>query len=341
MPLRLPRFCFAAFLLIAPLLSRAHLDTSPMRSAALAFLSSLTPEQQKKTVFPFDHRERENWHFVPRSRAGLPLKEMSPAQKDLALSLLRSGLSARGAAKAEAIIALENVLRELEGGALRRDPGLYYITIFGQPDPDAPWGWRFEGHHLSFNFTLPDADHLHFAPSFMGSNPAEVPHGPKKGLRILQDEDDLARTLVKSFDAAQRAIAVFSNRAPYDIITGNDREVSPLSPAGLPAAQMTPDQRAQLIALVKIYVDRWRPDVVAETFAEIKQAGLDQITFAWAGGFERGEANYYRIQGPTFLIEFDNTQNNANHIHTTFRDFKNDFGRDALREHYERDHHHP
>jgi len=312
-----------------------------MLAAANAFLSSLTPAQQKKAVFSFDDRERENWHFVPRSRQGLPLKEMSPAQKDLAIALLRTGLSARGAAKAEAIIALEDVLRELEGGALRRDPGLYYLTIFGGPVTDAPWGWRFEGHHLSFNFTLPDSDHIHFAPSFMGSNPAEVPHGPKKGLRILQDEDDLARDLVKSLDPAQRKIAVFSNRAPYDIITGNDREVSPLSPAGLPVAQMTADQRAQLIALLKVYIDRWRPDISTETFAEIEQAGIDHITFAWAGGFERGESNYYRIQGPTFLIEFDNTQNNANHIHTTFRDFKNDFGRDALREHYERDHRHP
>ncbi len=341
MPLPLSRLAVLAALVAVPCFSSAHVSTSSMIAAADAFLASLAPEQRKKAVHAFDDDERENWHFVPRSREGLPLKEMSGAQKDLAIALLRSGLSARGAAKAEAIIALENVLRELEGGARHRDPSLYYVTIFGQPGPDAPWGWRFEGHHLSFNFTLPDADHIHFAPSFMGSNPAEVPHGPKKGLRILQEEDDLARTLVKSFDAAQRQIAVISTRAPRDIITGNDRKISPLSPAGLPAAQMTADQRAQLIVLVKIYVDRWRPDVAAEAFAEIEEAGLDQIAFAWAGGFERGQANYYRIQGPTFLIEFDNTQNQANHIHTTFRDFKNDFGRDSLREHYQRDHHHP
>ncbi len=335
-PFRLLRLAPICLALAAA--AHAHTPTSHMLSAANAFLSSLSPAQQEKARFAFDDRERENWHFVPRSREGLPLKEMSAAQKDLAIALLRTGLSTRGAAKAEAIIALEDVLRELEGGALRRDPGLYYVTLFGQPATDAPWGWRFEGHHLSFNFTLPDADHIHFAPSFMGSNPAEVPHGPKKGLRILQEEDDLARALVKSLDATQRKIAVFSNRAPYDIITGNDRDVSPLSPAGLPAAQMTPDQRAQLIALVKVYIERWRHDIADETFTQIEQAGLDQIAFAWAGGFERGEANYYRIQGPTFLIEFDNTQNDANHIHTTFRDFKNDFGRDALREHYQHDH---
>src|SRR5690606_33964980 len=171
--------CLFAFTTTVP----AHTPTQPMRDAARTFLASLEPAQEKKARYLFDDDERQNWHFVPRSRAGLPLKEMSAAQQDRALALLRTGLSASGAAKAEAIIALENVLRELEGGALRRDPGLYYVTVFGDPSRGAPWGWRFEGHHLAFNFTLPDADHIHFAPSFMGANPAEVPHGPNKGLR--------------------------------------------------------------------------------------------------------------------------------------------------------------
>ena len=336
-PLRLLRFA-GCFLLIV-VTAHAHAPTAPMSDAASAFLVALSPEQQKKTRYPFADDERENWHFVPRSRAGLPLQEMSAAQKNLALALLRTGLSQRGADNAEAIIALENILRELEGGALRRDPGRYYVTIFGEPGK-APWAWRFEGHHLSFNFTLPNNDHIHFAPSFMGANPAEVPVGPKKGLRILREEDDRARALVKSLNESQRAAAVFSKRAPSDIITGNDRRVAPLSPAGLAASEMTPDQRAQLLALVRYYVDRWRQELADETFAEIEAAGVEKIAFAWAGGFERGEGNYYRIQGPTFLIEFDNTQNDANHIHTTFRDFKNDFGHDSLREHYDRDHPH-
>ncbi len=311
-----------------------------MREAAEAFLAALTPAQVQQTRFAFDDDERENWHFVPRRREGLALKDMTPPQKDLALALLRTGLSERGAAHAEAIIALELVLKEIEGGAARRDPGLYYTTLFGTPGDDAPWGWRFEGHHLAFNFTVVDGHPVFFAPSFMGANPAEVPRGPQKGLRILAAEDDQGRALAQSLDGAQRRIALIGRRAPFDIVTGNRRRIDPLHPAGLTAAQMNPAQRAQLVTLVKLYVDRWRPEIARETLTKIEAAGVDRIAFAWAGGFEPGEGNYYRIQGPTFLIEFDNTQNNANHIHTVFRDFKGDFGHDALAEHYRKDHPH-
>lgn len=340
MPLPLRRLLAAATLFAAFTPLRAHAPAADMAAAANAFVAALTPEQQKTAHFAFADQERENWHFVPRSRSGLPLKAMSDAQKKLALALLRTGLSERGAANAEAIIALELVLKELEDGAPRRDPGLYYVTVFGAPGDRDPWGWRFEGHHLSFNFTVVDGHPVFFAPSFMGSNPAEVPNGPKKGLRILGVEDDLGRAFVKSLDGAQRSVAVIATRAPSDIVTGNRPRVDPLEPVGLAAAQMTSAQRVDLMALVKLYVERWRPEIATETLAEIETAGLDQIAFAWAGGFERGEANYYRIQGATFLIEFDNTQNNANHIHTTFREFKGDFGHDALAEHYRRDHPH-
>lgn len=316
----------------------AHQPVEEMQRAARAFLAALSEAQEAKVVHRLADAERENWNFVPTARAGLPLKEMSAAQQELALALLRSGLSQRGFARAETIMALEEVLRELEGSP-RRDPTRYFVTIFGTPADRQSWGWRFEGHHLSFNFTIVDGDHVFFTPSFLGANPAEVREGPRKGLRALGEEDDAARAFVQSLDAAQRKLAVIADRAPREIITGNDRRVSPLHPVGITAAALSAPQRDALLALVELYLGRWRPDLVASKLAELRAASADQLSFAWAGGLERGEGNYHRLQGPTFLIEFDNTQNDANHIHTTVRDFNGDFGHDALREHYARDPH--
>jgi len=319
----------------------AHEPPEEMAEAAQDFLAALTPEQKSKATFPFADAERENWFFVPRARAGLPLNEMSASQHDLALALLRTGLSQRGYARAEAVMALEDVLKELEQGrGPRRDPGLYYVTIFGGPSPTASWAWRFEGHHLSFNFTIVNGSHIVFAPSFIGSNPGEVLNGPKKGLRVLGEEEDAGRALVTSLDEAQREIAVISATAPGEIITGNAKRIDPLAPAGLRAAQMSSAQRAQFLALVKLYIARFRPEIADATLSKITNAGFDKVCFAWAGGFAPGEKHYYRIQGPTFLVEFDDTQNQANHIHTVWRDFDGDFGRDLLREHYLSDHAH-
>jgi hypothetical protein len=153
---------------------------------------------------------------------------------------------------------------------------------------------------------------------------------------VLGDEEDLGLALVNALDPAQRQVAVFADRALREIVTTNQKRVMPLEPRGLPAAQLTPPQRAQLMALVQVYVGRWRGELAAQTYAEIEAAGLDEISFAWAGGLDRSQQTYYRIQGPTFLIEFDNFQGGGNHIHTTFREFKGDFGHDLLREHYER-----
>jgi hypothetical protein len=331
------RFALPVLLFLAPL-ARAHEPAEEMRDAANALLATLNDEQKTKAIFPLNDAERENWNFVPLARSGLPFKQMTPAQHDLALALLRTGLSQRGFARAEAIISMENVLKELENGAARRDPTLYYVTIFGAPSADKSWGWRFEGHHLSFNFTVVNGTRIFFAPSFIGSNPGEVRSGPRKGERVLGEEDDLGRAFVKSLDEAQRKIAVISEKAPGEIITSNSKRADPLAPAGIAYAQLTPPQREQLLALVKLYINRWRPEIADETYRKLEAAGLEKIAFAWAGGFERGDGNYYRIQTPTFLIEFDNTQGNANHIHTVFRDFKGDFGHDLLREHYEQDH---
>jgi hypothetical protein len=318
--------------------ARGHDVADDMRAAARAWLDSLTPEQQRAVTFAVGDPERENWNFVPTPRRGLSFQEMTPMQHALALALLRSGLSHTGMARAEAIISLELVLKELEGGAAHRDPTRYFVTIFGPPAADQTWGWRFEGHHLSFNFTLVGGREVFFAPSFMGSNPAEVRRGPRRGERVLGDEEDLGLALVNALDQAQRRIAIFSDQALPEIVTSNRKRVEPLQPDGIDAAQLRPDQRAQLMALVKLYLDRWRPELAAETWAEIEAAGVDAIRFAWAGGLDRGHQTYYRIQGPTFLIEFDNFQGNGNHIHTTFREFKGDFGHDLLAEHYAHDH---
>jgi len=327
-------------LVLAAAVARAHEPVADMLDAAGRFLGALTPEQKATATYPLTAAERENWFFIPRARAGLPLRQLTAAQRDLARALLRSGLSQRGYARAESIMALENVLREIEHDAPpgRRDPTLYYVTIFGAPVAGASWGWRFEGHHLSFNFTIVDGAHVFFTPSFIGSNPAEVRRGPQTGLRVLGEEDDLGRAFVKSLDDAQRKIAVVDTKAPTEVFTSNQPRVDPLAPAGLPAAQMTPAQCDQLLALVRLYATRCRAEIADATLAEIAAAGLDRLCFAWAGGFAPGEGHYYRIQGPTFVVEFDNTQNDANHIHTVWRDFTGDFGHDLLAEHYARAH---
>ena len=333
-----PRFILGLVLVAAAPLLRAHETAAEMAAAADKFLATLNAEQKKQATYPLTDAERENWNFVPIERQGLPFKKMSTEQHALGLALLRTGLSHTGMARANAIIALELVLKELEKNAPRRDPTLYFVTIFGEPAAEKSWGWRFEGHHLSFNFTVVDGKHVFFAPSFIGSNPAEVRQGPRKGERVLAEEEDLGLALINSLDAAQRKTAIFAPDALKEIVTTNKKRVEPLSPAGIAASRLTAAQREKLIGLVKVYLNRWRPELADETFAKITAAGVDKITFGWAGGLDRSKQTYYRIQGPTFLIEFDNFQGNGNHIHTTVRDFKGDFGHDLLKEHYAKAH---
>ncbi|HWN96290.1 MAG TPA: DUF3500 domain-containing protein [Methylomirabilota bacterium] len=329
-------------LLLVPLLfiatfCRAHVAGEEMAAAANKFLEALTPEQRAKTTFELKSDERHNWHFIPKVRQGLTLKDMTPAQRANAHALLRAGLSAHGYEKATNIISLEGILKEIEGprGAMVRDNELYYFSIFGKPEPSGTWGWRVEGHHFSQNFTIVKGELFSGTPSFMGTNPAEVRQGPRKGLRVLADDEDLGRALVKSFDDGQRKTVVFEEKAPADIITAAKRKVMPLETAGLPSSKMTKEQSAQLQKLVKAYVNRLRGDVAEMDLKRIEKAGWDKVYFAWAGGTEKGDPHYYRVQGPTFLIEYDNTQNNANHVHAVWRDFDNDFGEDLLRKHYQ------
>jgi len=333
------RFILAAvtLLALAPATSRAADPPAEMAAAATAWLQSLDPAQRSQAVFAVGDDERKNWHYVPLARQGLKLGDMNDAQQALARQLLTAGLSQRGQLQVEAIIALENVLFAMEGTA-RRNPQLYYFTVFGAPGSASPWGWRVEGHHLSINFTLADG-RLAATPFFFGANPAEVriDHA-QKGRRALATEEDLGRALVKSFGADQLRVVLIADRAPPEIITENKRQVSPSTPAGLAYPQMTPDQQAQLRDLVGVYAGRLRQEVAESATREIAAEGWAAVHFAWAGDLEKGEPHYYRIQGPAFLIEYDNIQNQANHIHTVWRDFAGDFGRDLLSEHYRRDH---
>jgi hypothetical protein len=305
-----------------------------MAEAATNFLAALNPEQRAKAVFEWKSEERFDWHYVPKARKGLPIREMSSAQRPLAHGLLASGLSHRGYLKAAAIMSLEQILFDVENKSPTRDPELYYVTIFGTPGKDQ-WGWRVEGHHLSLNFTLSGEEVLAVTPSFFGANPARIPDGPRRGLRVLGQEEDLARQLVKSLTEEQRKVAIVATDAPREIITGNARKANPLEPLGLSAARLNGSQKHALDALLREYVFRYRPEIAESDLKKIQEAGEEKLYFAWAGGLEPGQGHYYRVQGPTFLMEYDNTQNDANHIHTVWRDFQNDFGEDLLRRHYD------
>ncbi len=329
--------------LLLPLLFALRLVAAPadeMARAGKALLDALTPEQRQKATFAFKSDERENWWFTPVDRKGLPLKEMTSAQRHLAYALLTTGLSQEGVQKALTIMSLEQILQDMEGPGRKfpRDPELYFVSIFGTPDAKGTWGWRVEGHHLSVNLTLVDGQLISGAPNFMGTNPAEVKTGQRAGVRVLAAEEDLGRELVKSLNTDQRKQAVTDTKAPDDILTGNQRVAQAGETRGIGWSDLSQAQQAVLLKLISAYAGRLRGELSEADLAEIHDAGLANIRFAWAGGFERGDRHYYRVHGPTFLIEYDNTQNDANHVHAVWRDLKNDFGRDYLAEHLRQEH---
>jgi hypothetical protein len=328
-----------AFAIITLPFTRLAVPAAPppgreMMEAATHFLAALTPEQKTKATYEFKNEERFDWHFIPKPRKGLPFKEMTPPQRLLAHALLNTGLSHRGYMKAATIMSLEQILYEVENHSPNRDAEVYFVTIFGTPG-DAAWGWRVEGHHLSLNFALNAENVLAVTPLFFGANPAEIKSGPRKGLRILGGEEDLARKLVNALDDTQRKVAVVTSLAPRDIITGNSRKAKVLEPLGIEASSLNPDQKQMLIALLREYLFRSRPEIAEVALKAIQDAGPDTLHFAWAGALEPGQGHYYRVQGPTFLLEYDNTQDGANHVHSVWRDLQNDFGEDLLRRHYD------
>lgn len=330
-----------ALLLSLPLAAEELPSIGLMKTAADNFLGSLDDSKREKAVFAFDGDQRENFKFTPQQRVGLPLKEMDEKQKDAAMKLLEAALSDKGKLKAMQIITLEGVLREMEKNPEFRDPGKYYVSIFGKPGDEKGWGWKFEGHHLALNYTVVGGKEVAVTPSFFAANPAEVREGEHKGLRVLKAEEDLAMALVNVLLEGGKKEVVFSEKAPGEILTAESRKATALDPVGIPASEMSDEQKKALRELITEYIDRHRKDLADADMAKIDKEGFDKIRFGWAGGTKRGEAWYYRVQGPSFLMEAANTQNNANHIHATWRDFEGDFGRDMLSEHYhqhEKDH---
>jgi hypothetical protein len=309
-----------------------------------------------------DNEEYYNWHYIPsyvaslpnaaqlnlHKRSGVCFKEMSLEQRLAAHALLRSALSTQGYLKATSIMHLEDVLREIEITLGRnakeataiRDPELYFFTVFGTPSKDAPWGWRIEGHHLSLHFAVLGNTLIAPVPAFFGSNPAIVKHGSHAGSRIFVAEELLARDLLQSFDAQQSTQAIIETAAPNDIITRNNRKAELGSPKGLALAKMSGAQRELLMRLIQTYIGNFSGDLAETQFNRIKAEGIEKIHFAWAGSNELGKAHYYRIHSAKLLIEYDNSQNDANHIHAVYRIPESDFGVDMLRQHYEHSTHH-
>lgn len=339
-------FCLSAslYLFLSPSLP-AHEAAQQMVDTANAFLTSLPAESKAKAQFSFTDEERLNWHFIPRERKGLPIKEMSQDQRLLAHALLNTGLSYRGYIKAVTIMSLEEVLYTIEGAAdeskrdatrLKRSPERYFFSIFGEPNITGTWGWRVEGHHLSLNFTIKDGKLMRATPSFFGSNPGEVRVGNRSGLRVLGQEEDLGRKLVRSLSEAQWKIALINETAPKEMLTEAKRSVTPLTPEGISNEDLTTDQKEMLHQIIREFLFRIRPDIAEESWKEILSGG--PVHFAWAGGREPKQPHYYSVQGKTFLLEYDNTQNDANHVHTVWRDFDSDFGTDLLGEHLKTKH---
>ncbi|MFT5302275.1 MAG: hypothetical protein ACI87E_002427 [Mariniblastus sp.] len=315
--------------------AEAHDVAKEMTSAANLFLNSLDEKQRQTVGFEFDHELRKDWQFIPMERKGLGFNDLQPDQRLLALSLVQSALSHRGFSTTMKIMALEQVLHELENNAPKRDPEKYHVFMFGKPSIESTWGWRIEGHHLSISFTIVDGQSVVTTPAFFGSNPGEVKTGKLAGLRVLGQEEDLGRALVKQLSVEQKKTAILEGKAPRDVINGPGRKASPLTPSGLPAEKMTDSQKKLLRDLIGTYVGKFRSELEEADWKKVENAGFDKICFAWAGPIAPGKPHYFRVQGPTFILEYDNTQNKANHVHAVWRDFNNDFGEDLLKQHYE------
>ena len=312
--------------------TRPEAEMAKAANALIAAVGRADPALGK-LLMKFEDEERFNWHFIPRARKGLPLKEMTEPQRQAAMALLKTGLSASGYSRAEAIRSLEDVLFA-QSKSPTRDRELYFFTIFGTPGGDR-WGWRYEGHHLAQNWTIVSGRAVATTPAFFGANPAEVMDGPMKGTRALKGEADLGWALLGVLTEDQRKQAVVSETAPNDILTMNSRKASMQENSGITFTGLNPKQQGMLMALIEEHANAQAPALAAARMAKVK-AGTGSIRFAWMGAttVAPGAAHYYRIQGASFLIEYDNTQNRANHQHIVWRDFTGDFGDDLLAMHY-------
>lgn len=318
--------------------------TGRIADAVARWLGALDPGQRSRAAHEFASAERFVWDYRPGPRRGLPLADMTESQRALALAILDAALSVRGTREVRAVMALETTLGELErrGGRsnwIRRDPDRYWFASFGEPGGAAPWSWRVGGHHVAIQATIADGAVVGGAPSFLGSNPATVLDGPLAGQRAIDGEETLARSLVRSLSTPQRRLAVVDPVAPPDILSGTDRTADLREvPVGITHEQLERGQRDGLERLIRHYLERASPEIAAAEWDRIRAAGLARVTFAWAGPDEAGQGHYYAIRGPRLLIEYDNTQNGANHIHAVWRDPTNDWGQDLLAAHYRASH---
>ncbi|HXY35849.1 MAG TPA: DUF3500 domain-containing protein [Planctomycetaceae bacterium] len=308
-----------------------------MTKAATQFLAALSPGERQKVERAFDDPARQDWHNIPKpTRKGLQVRDMSVEQRKLCHELLQSALSADGYAKAVKIMSLESNLKVGEKGTgPLRDPQRFFLTFFGKPDLKGPWGWSFEGHHLSLNFVIRDGRVVADSPNFWGANPATVhtfvTGGPDEGTRTLANEEQLALDLVNSFTPAQRSKAVIAPKSPADYRAAGQPAPPKRVAEGLPATELTGQQQQALLALLATYCEHLAPALAQERLAEIKADGWDQVYFAWKGGTKPGVGHYYRVEGPSFILELVNVQtdpagNPANHIHSVWRNPKGDFG---------------
>lgn len=333
------------FCLITAIFLLVNVKSQSISATAKRFVTSLDESQKPLTLFPFESEERYNFHYFPiDDRKGLPLDKMTDKQKDLTMQLLALCLTDNTVKKINDIIALEDILKVMENRKPDdhfRDPGKYHLAIFGDPGEKNIWGWRFEGHHVSFHFSTQNNTLVAGTPGFLGSNPAIVPDGAQKGKEVLKDEKVLAMKLLNSLSEDQRKTAIIASEAPGDIITRIDRKAMITDPAGITYARMNDTQKKNFIGLVELYVHRYKKTFAENMMKEIKDAGYDNLRFAWAGHTQTGvgHPHYYRIVGPTLIIEYDNTQNNANHVHTVVRDLLHDYGGDQMLEHYKTGHH--
>lgn len=326
-------------LIVLPLLAVApapEAQAAGAVGAARRLLQASSSVQRADLLQPFTEPARGDWHYTPRRRSGLAWKAMSAPQREAATALLRTALNERGLDKVRALMALEITLRQLETFGLSRDPENYAVALFGEPGAGG-WGWRIEGHHLSLHFSLDGDRYVSTLPQFFGANPAVVARdagggAPPAGFRLLGSEEDLARQWLASLSPAQRARAVFDTRPFGDIVSGNAARARPLDAVGLPFTDMDAGQQAQLLQLVGAFADHLQPELAEVRLARVRAGPLGALRMGWAGSTLPGQPHYFRIQGANFLIEFDNS--GGNHIHSVWRDFEGDFGRDVLGEHY-------
>jgi hypothetical protein len=329
----------------SPIPSSAPDVVKRMTAAANDFLNSLDDLQRATASFDFAGDERYKWAYTPIEREGLRLRDMNAAQRKAAFTMMETAYSARGSATAHRIIELETILGEWEQineniSPWERDRDRYWFSVFGTPGTvDEPWGFRVGGHHIGLTSNIVNGEQVAILPLFFGANPAVIRHGDRKDERTLVEEQDWARALITSMDVEQAKLAVVDPIAPADILTTNVRSADPyIVPKGIGFSLLGEQQRDHLVALVKHYVTRSSGDLASNYWREVESTGFDDVTFAWAGSAEVGAPHYYAIRHPRFLIEYDNTQNEANHIHSVLRDYTHDFGEDLLAVHYRTSH---